>query len=29
VFVLPAPGLSAKDYPAGIITLETLDCVPL
>jgi HAD superfamily hydrolase (TIGR01509 family) len=29
VFVLPAPGLSAKDYPAGIITLESLDSVPL
>jgi len=29
VFVLPAPGLSANDYPAGIIELESLHGVPL
>ncbi|MEN9877349.1 MAG: hypothetical protein RLZZ158_388 [Cyanobacteriota bacterium] len=29
VFVLPAPGLSAKDYPAGIISLKNLESVPI
>ena len=29
VFVLPAPGLSTGDYPAGVITLQNLHSVPL
>jgi len=29
VFVLPAPGLSTGDYPAGVIILQNLHSVPL